>query len=231
MSFRPLAGKSPTRCSRRHRCAGSVVTAEPARTLRALLREGVVARLQNVVALALGLEGGEVGVRRLDSLGVRLGLLVLGERPVDAREAGIVALALAGGDPQVGASWKAEGGVSPSPGRATRRSPHLRWACLNRTSPCRAQRPAAAQVADWHPRSSKAARRDGRARITACQNFRQQHRFPGPFLLGAPEVRGFTETEGPSARPHGFMPRFWGMNPWIRDQLAEVRPVADRLTL
>jgi hypothetical protein len=47
------------------------------------------------------LEGGEVGVCLVDGLGVRLRLLVLGKRPVDAGRAGVLALAFAGGDDQV----------------------------------------------------------------------------------------------------------------------------------
>jgi hypothetical protein len=47
----------------------------------------------------------KVGVYLLDGLGVRLPLLVLGARPIDAREGGVLALALARacGDPEVGA--------------------------------------------------------------------------------------------------------------------------------
>ncbi|MFI7876090.1 hypothetical protein [Streptomyces salinarius] len=45
---------------------------------------------------------GEVCVRGLDGFGVRLALGVLGERPVDAGDGGVVSFALAGGDDQVG---------------------------------------------------------------------------------------------------------------------------------
>nr|WP_240450449.1 hypothetical protein [Streptomyces sp. 11-1-2] len=49
-----------------------------------------------------GLEGGEVGVCLGDGFGVCLALGVLGECPVDAGHRGVLALALAGGDDQVG---------------------------------------------------------------------------------------------------------------------------------
>ncbi|MER6434130.1 hypothetical protein ABT272_41600 [Streptomyces sp900105245] len=49
------------------------------------------------------LEGREVGVGLGGGFGVRLALLVLDQRPVDAGQARVVALALAGGDDQVGA--------------------------------------------------------------------------------------------------------------------------------
>jgi hypothetical protein len=46
--------------------------------------------------------GGEVGVGLFDGFGVRLALGVFGERPVDADDGGVLSLALAGGDDQVG---------------------------------------------------------------------------------------------------------------------------------
>jgi hypothetical protein len=46
--------------------------------------------------------GGEVGVGLLDGFGVRLALGVFGECPVDAGDGGVLSLALAGGDDQVG---------------------------------------------------------------------------------------------------------------------------------
>ncbi|MFE2494159.1 hypothetical protein ACFXKS_39350 [Streptomyces scopuliridis] len=46
-------------------------------------------------------QGGEVGVGLLDGFGVRLVLGVLGQRPVDAGDGGVLSLALAGGDDQV----------------------------------------------------------------------------------------------------------------------------------
>ncbi|MEV6179902.1 hypothetical protein [Streptomyces sp. NPDC052015] len=48
------------------------------------------------------LEVGEIDVRLGDGFGMRLLLLVLGECAVDARDAGGLALALAGRDDQVG---------------------------------------------------------------------------------------------------------------------------------
>ncbi len=48
------------------------------------------------------LEGGEVGVGLFDGFGVCLALGMLGERPVDARDGWVLALALAGGDDEVG---------------------------------------------------------------------------------------------------------------------------------
>ena len=45
---------------------------------------------------------GEVGVCGLDGFGGRLALGVLGERPVDAGDGGVVSFAPAGGDDQVG---------------------------------------------------------------------------------------------------------------------------------
>ncbi|MFE2640088.1 hypothetical protein ACFXKF_35975 [Streptomyces scopuliridis] len=42
-------------------------------------------------------QGGEVGVGLLDGFGVRLVLGVLGQRPVDAGDGGVLSLALAGG--------------------------------------------------------------------------------------------------------------------------------------
>lgn len=48
------------------------------------------------------LEGGEVGVGLFDGFWVRLVLGVFGERPVDAGDGGVLSLALAGGDDQVG---------------------------------------------------------------------------------------------------------------------------------
>jgi hypothetical protein len=46
--------------------------------------------------------GGEVGVGLFDGFGICLALGVAGERPVDAGDGGVLALALAGGDDQVG---------------------------------------------------------------------------------------------------------------------------------
>lgn len=43
------------------------------------------------------LKNGDIGVGLVDGLGVALPLLVLGQRPVDAGQARVVALALAGG--------------------------------------------------------------------------------------------------------------------------------------
>ena len=51
------------------------------------------------------LEDCEVGVGRLDGLGVRLRLLLLGEGPVDAGRAGALPLALGGGDDQYRAGF------------------------------------------------------------------------------------------------------------------------------
>ncbi|MEV4112179.1 hypothetical protein [Nonomuraea sp. NPDC049695] len=61
------------------------------------------------------LEVGEVGVRRLDGLGVRLLLPVLGERAVDAGNAGGLALALAGAVDDVPADADRRGWGERSP--------------------------------------------------------------------------------------------------------------------
>jgi hypothetical protein len=53
--------------------------------------------------------GGEVGVGLFDGLGICLALGVVGERPVDACDAGVLALALAGG------AWP-PGGPQEGPG-------------------------------------------------------------------------------------------------------------------
>ncbi|GAA1126708.1 hypothetical protein GCM10009663_76140 [Kitasatospora arboriphila] len=47
------------------------------------------------------LEGDEVGVGLFDGIRVRLALGVLGQRPVDTGDGGVVTLAFAGGDDQI----------------------------------------------------------------------------------------------------------------------------------
>ena len=47
-----------------------------------------------IVPSGTQLEGGEVGAGLVDGFGVRLRLVVLGKRPVDACRAGVLALAL-----------------------------------------------------------------------------------------------------------------------------------------
>ncbi|GGN56086.1 hypothetical protein GCM10011579_016790 [Streptomyces albiflavescens] len=54
-----------------------------------------------VDSLSAGSEGGEGGLSCFGGFRVRLAPLVFGERPVDAGQAGVLALALAGRDDQV----------------------------------------------------------------------------------------------------------------------------------